>query len=46
MTTINQQAMGGNGAYIAQSNADNLQKISYWKNNVYDVGSVQVIDSS
>lgn len=36
----------GNGAYIAQSNEDNLQKISYWKNNVYDVGSVQVIDSS
>lgn len=36
----------GNGAYIAQSNADNLQKISYWKNNVYAVGSVQVIDSS
>ena len=36
----------GNGAYIAQSNADNLQKISYWKNNVYNVGSVQVIDSS
>ena len=36
----------GNGAYIAQSNADNLQKISYWKNNVYDVDSVQVIDSS
>lgn len=36
----------GNGAYIAQSNADNLQKISYWKNNVYDVGSVPVIDSS
>ena len=36
----------GNGAYIAQSNADNLQKISYWKNDVYDVGSVQVIDSS
>ena len=36
----------GNGASIAQSNADNLQKISYWKNNVYDVGSVQVIDSS
>ena len=36
----------GNGAYIAQSNADNLQKISYWKNSVYDVGSVQVIDSS
>ena len=36
----------GNGAYIAQSKADNLQKISYWKNNVYDVGSVQVIDSS
>lgn len=36
----------GNGAYIAQSNADNLQKISYWKNNVYDVGSFQVIDSS
>ncbi|BFK64445.1 LPXTG cell wall anchor domain-containing protein [Dorea formicigenerans] len=36
----------GNGAYIAQSNADNLQKISYWKNNVYDVGSVQVIDIS
>lgn len=36
----------GNGAYIAQSNEDNLQKISYWKNNVYDVGSVQVIDIS
>ena len=36
----------GNGAYIAQSNSDNLQKISYWKNNVYNVGSVQVIDSS
>ena len=36
----------GNGAYITQSNADNLQKISYWKNNVYDVDSVQVIDSS
>lgn len=36
----------GNGAYIAQSNKDNLQKISYWKNNVYDVGSVQVVDVS
>lgn len=36
----------GNGAYIAQSNADNLQKISYWKNKVYDVGFVQVIDVS
>ena len=36
----------GNGAYIAQSNADNLQKISYWKNNVYDVGSIPVIDTS
>ena len=36
----------GNGVYIAQSNADNLQKISYWKNNVYHVGSVQVIDTS
>ena len=36
----------GNGAYIAQSNADNLQKISYWKNSVYAVASVQVIDSS
>ena len=36
----------GNGAYIAQSNSDNLQKISYWKNNVYDVGSVQVVDVS
>lgn len=36
----------GNGAYIAQSNADNLQKISYWKNSVYDVGSVQVVDVS
>ena len=36
----------GNGAYIAQSNSDNLQKISYWKNSVYDVGSVQVIDTS
>lgn len=36
----------GNGAYIAQSNSDNLQKISYWKNKVYDAGSVQVIDIS
>ena len=36
----------GNGAYIAQSNAGNLQKISYWKNNVYDIGSVQVVDVS
>ena len=36
----------GNGAYIAQSNAGNLQKISYWKNNVYDAGSVQVVDVS
>ena len=36
----------GNGAYIAQSNSDNLQKISYWKNKAYDVGSVQVIDIS
>ena len=35
-----------NGAYIAQSNADNLQKISYWKNNVYDVGSVSVLGVS
>ena len=25
---------------------DNLQKISYWKNKVYDVGFVQVIDVS
>lgn len=36
----------GNGAYIAQSNADNLQKISYWKNNVYDIGSVSVLGVS
>lgn len=36
----------GNGAYITQSNSDNLQKISYWKNDVYDVGSVSVIDTS
>ena len=36
----------GNGAYIAQSNSDNLQKISYWKNSVYDVGSVQGGDVS
>ena len=36
----------GNGAYIAQSNADNLQKISYWKNNVYDVGSASVLGVS
>ena len=36
----------GNGAYIAQSNTNNLQKISYWKKNVYDVGSVQVVDVS
>uniref|UniRef100_UPI003FEEB9A2 Cna B-type domain-containing protein n=1 Tax=Holdemanella porci TaxID=2652276 RepID=UPI003FEEB9A2 len=36
----------GNGAYIAQSRTENLQKISYWKNNVYDVSAVQVIDIS
>lgn len=36
----------GNGAYIAQSNTNNLQKISYWKNNVYDVGSVSVLGVS
>lgn len=36
----------GNGAYIAQSRMENLQKISYWKNNVYDVSAVQVIDIS
>ena len=36
----------GNGAYIAQSNEDNLQKISYWKNSVYDVGSVLEVDVS
>lgn len=36
----------GNGAYIAQSNAVNLQKISYWKNSVYDVGLVPVVNVS
>lgn len=34
----------GNGAYIAQSNSNNLQKISYWKNKVYNADSVQVVD--
>ena len=34
-----------NGA-VYQAYLDGLQKISYWKNNVYDVDSVQVIDSS
>lgn len=36
----------GNGAYIAQSNSNNLQKISYWKNKVYNADSVQVVDVS
>ena len=34
----------GNGAYIAQLNSNNLQKISYWKNKVYNADSVQVVD--
>ena len=36
----------GNGAYIAQSNSNNLQKISYWKNKVYNADYVQVVDVS
>lgn len=36
----------GNGAYIGQSNSNNLQKISYWKNKVYNADSVQVVDVS
>lgn len=34
----------GNGAYIASSNADYLNKVSYWKNKIYDTASVPVKD--
>lgn len=32
----------GNGAYIASSSADYLNKVSYWRNKVYDTATVQV----
>ena len=34
----------GNGAYIASSSVDYLNKVSYWRNKVYDTASVQVKD--
>ena len=34
----------GNGAYIASSSADYLNKVSYWRNKVYDIASVSVKD--
>lgn len=34
----------GNGAYIASSSADYLNKVSYWRNKVYDTSSVSVKD--
>lgn len=34
----------GNGVYIASSNADYLNKVSYWKNKIYDTASVPVKD--
>lgn len=34
----------GNGAYIASSSADYLNKVSYWSNKVYDTATVQVKD--
>lgn len=34
----------GNGAYIASSSADYLNKVSYWRNKVYDTASVSVKD--
>lgn len=32
----------GNGAYIASSSADYLNKVSYWRNKVYDTASVSL----
>lgn len=34
----------GNGAYIASSSADYLNKVSYWRNKVYYTASVSVKD--
>ena len=34
----------GNGAYMASSSADYLNKVSYWRNKVYDTASVSVKD--
>lgn len=34
----------GNGAYIASSSADYLNKVSYWRNKVYGTASVSVKD--
>lgn len=34
----------GNGAYIASSSADYLNKVSYWSNKVYNTATVQVKD--
>ena len=34
----------GNGAYIASSSTDYLNKVSYWRNKVYDTASIPVKD--
>lgn len=34
----------GNGAYIASSSTDYLNKVSYWRNKIYDTASVPVKD--
>lgn len=30
----------GNGSYIAPSSAEYLQKVSYWRNNIYETGAI------
>ena len=35
----------GNGAYITSSDAEYLDKVSYWRNKIYDNTSVQVRDA-
>ena len=30
----------GNGSSIAPSSAENLQKVSYWRNNIYETGAI------
>lgn len=34
----------GNGAYIASSSTDYLNKVSYWRNKIYDTASVPLKD--
>lgn len=34
----------GNGAYIASSSTDYLNKVSYWRNKIYDTASVPIKD--